>query len=224
MAQRVLVTGGCGFIGSATCRHLVGQAGLRILNFDKLTYASNPRSLDAIAQKAAYEFFRGDVADRMAVKAAFSQFQPDAVIHLAAESHVDRSIEDPAIFVQTNVLGTCVMLQSAAEYRDALAGDARDRFRFLHVSTDEVYGSLDATGRFSETSAYDPSSPYSASKAGADHLVMAWYRTYGLPVLLVGSPRRLSKAGSERRSHGTSIIAIGGNRCAARSMTANAWA
>lgn len=182
--MRILVTGGAGFIGSALCRYLVGDQGHEVLNVDKLTYAANLHSLEPIAGRPNYRFLKADICDRGAMDAAFDTFQPDAVIHLAAESHVDRSITGAGAFVQTNVVGTFTLLEAARGYWMGLADGARDRFRFLHVSTDEVYGSLGADGLFEEETAYDPSSPYSASKAASDHLVLAWHRTYGFPGLI----------------------------------------
>jgi dTDP-glucose 4,6-dehydratase len=181
---RVLVTGGAGFIGSAVCRHLVQNSGHEVLNLDKLTYAANLASLSPIEHDVRYRFSRTDITDRATVDAAFAGFQPDAVMHLAAESHVDRSITGSDLFIFTNVVGTHVMLEAALRHWRTLDGDARERFRFLHVSTDEVYGSLGAEGLFTETTAYDPRSPYSASKAASDHLASAWFHTYGLPVLI----------------------------------------
>jgi dTDP-glucose 4,6-dehydratase len=181
---RVLVTGGAGFIGSALCRYLVQEIGASVLNIDKLTYAGNTASLREIAQDPRYSFQQVDVCDRQALDAAFAAFLPDTVMHLAAESHVDRSIEGAAAFIETNLVGTFTMLEVARQYVETLPQPARAAFRFLHVSTDEVYGSLGPDGLFSETTAYDPSSPYSASKAGADHLASAWHRTYGLPVII----------------------------------------
>ena len=180
--MKIIITGGAGFIGSAVCRHLVGE-GASVLNLDKLTYSANPRTLDALSSLPNYHFKQSDICDRAAVDAAFAQFEPDAVLHLAAESHVDRSITGAATFIDTNIIGTYTLLESAYAYWRAGNG-AGDRFRFLHVSTDEVYGSLGPSGAFSETSPYDPSSPYSASKAAADHLATAWHRTYGFPVIV----------------------------------------
>jgi dTDP-glucose 4,6-dehydratase len=175
-----LVTGGAGFIGSHLVRHLVNQyPDTRIINLDALTYAGNLLSISDIEAKPNYDFVKGDICDESIVASAFRIFQPDAVIHLAAESHVDRSILDPMAFVRTNVLGTGVLLNAARQ-----AWNDRKDVRFYHVSTDEVYGSLGATGLFTETTPYDPRSPYSASKAASDHLVRAYYHTYGLPVVI----------------------------------------
>lgn len=182
--MRILVTGGAGFIGSALCRYLVGEKGISVLNLDKLTYAANLHSLDPIVDNADYSFLKADICDRDALDTALAAFQPDAIIHLAAESHVDRSITGAGEFIQTNVVGTFTLLEAARGYWMGLQGGRRDTFRFLHVSTDEVYGSLGAEGLFEEETAYDPSSPYSASKAASDHLVIAWYRTYGFPGLI----------------------------------------
>lgn len=180
---RVLVTGGAGFIGSATCRHLVA-AGDEVLNLDKLTYAGNLASLRAVEGAPRYRFAKVDICDRAAVEEAFASFQPDRVIHLAAESHVDRSIGAAGAFIDTNIVGTFVMLEAARQHWSCLPAGRQEAFRFLHVSTDEVYGSLGEDGLFTEETAYDPSSPYSASKAAADHLVAAWARTYGFPGLI----------------------------------------
>lgn len=182
--MRILVTGGAGFIGSAIVRFLMLQPGIRVLNIDKLTYASNLASLDAVATDPRYRFLKADICDADAMRAAFGDFEPDAVIHLAAETHVDRSITGSAAFIQTNICGTHSLLDAARHYRDRLPSDRREAFRFLHISTDEVYGSLGADGYFCEDTPYDPSSPYSASKAASDHLVMAWHRTYGLPAMI----------------------------------------
>jgi dTDP-glucose 4,6-dehydratase len=182
--MRVLVTGGAGFIGSAVCRHLVGEAGDIVLNLDKLTYSANLASLSDIEESERYGFRRVDITDPTAVGRAFSDFQPDGVIHLAAESHVDRSIDGPAIFVSTNIGGSHVMLQAALDYWRSLSPSRREAFRYLHVSTDEVFGSLGPTGLFDEKTPYDPRSPYAASKAASDHLAKAWGHTYGLPVLI----------------------------------------
>ncbi len=181
--MRVLVTGGCGFIGSNLVRLLV-QTGHEVLNLDKLTYAGNPDSLADLASPPAYQFWQADITDAEAVRAAMASFQPEWVMHLAAESHVDRSIDGPAEFIGTNVLGTFKLLQAARAYWEQGDATRRRTFRFLHVSTDEVYGSLGPVGSFSETTPYDPHSPYSASKAASDHLARAWHHTYGLPVLV----------------------------------------
>jgi dTDP-glucose 4,6-dehydratase len=182
--MRILVTGGAGFIGSAFCRHLAANEGWDILNVDKLTYAANQRSLDVIKALPNYRFVHADICDRDTLDRLFVDFAPQAVAHLAAESHVDRSITGSAEFIQTNVLGTHVLLEAARAYWSRLPPDLRGRFRFLHISTDEVYGSLGPTGYFTEQTSYDPRSPYSASKAASDHLVRAWHETYGLPTII----------------------------------------
>ncbi len=182
--SRILVTGGAGFIGSALCRYLVAECGITVLNLDKLTYAGNLASLRSIEHSPLYRFSLTDICDTAAVAALMADFRPDGVMHLAAESHVDRSISGAKAFIDTNITGTFSMLEAARGYWDSLAGARRAAFRFLHVSTDEVYGSLGDTGFFHETTPYAPSSPYSASKAAADHLAQAWHKTYGLPVLI----------------------------------------
>jgi len=183
--SRILVTGGAGFIGSNLVRLLVREKGAEVLNLDKLTYAGNPESLADLADDPNYGFVRMDLCDPAGLQALFERFRPDAVMHLAAESHVDRSIDGPGEFIQTNVVGTFHLLQAALGHWRGLKDEARDAFRFLHVSTDEVYGSLGpADPAFSETTSYDPHSPYSASKASSDHLARAWRDTYGLPVLV----------------------------------------
>jgi len=182
--MRILVTGGAGFIGSAVCRYLVADLGLDVLNLDKLTYAGNLESLAAVTDSKGYRFAQADICDRAAMDRLFAEFQPDGVMHLAAESHVDRSIDGSGAFIQTNVVGTYTLLEAARAYWSKLESGRRGGFRFLHVSTDEVYGSLGAEGLFHETTAYDPSSPYSASKAAADHIAGAWFHTYGLPVVI----------------------------------------
>jgi dTDP-glucose 4,6-dehydratase len=182
--MRVLVTGGAGFIGSAVCRHCVLDRRWHVLNLDKLTYAANLKSLTAVESEPNYRFVRGDICDRGLIDSLLSEFAPDALMHLAAESHVDRSISGSADFVRTNVTGTHTLLEAARAYWSGLKGDAKERFRFHHISTDEVYGSLGATEFFHETMPYDPRSPYSASKAASDHLVNAWHHTYGLPVVI----------------------------------------
>ena len=181
--MRVLVTGGAGFIGSAVCRHFVLAQGWDVLNLDKLTYAANLSSLDPVKDHPRYRFVRADICDDAALARVFADFKPDAVMHLAAESHVDRSITGPAAFIATNVLGTHILLDAARRYWSDLPHDRRAGFRFVHVSTDEVYGSLES-GAFTETTPYDPLSPYAASKAASDHLAGAWHATYGLPVIV----------------------------------------
>jgi len=180
---RVLVTGGAGFIGSALVRRLIADSDHQVLNYDKLTYAATLSSLDSVAQHPRYSFVKADICDAEAVAHAFQSFDPDVVVHLAAESHVDRSIDGPGEFIQTNVVGTYTLLQGALRHFRGLSTERQDRFRFHHVSTDEVFGSLGPEGYFTETTPYDPRSPYSASKASSDHLVQAWGHTYGLPVL-----------------------------------------
>ena len=182
--MRIFVTGGAGFIGSALVRHLIANSDHEVLNFDKLTYAGTLSTVEPVADSARYRFVQGDICDSVAVREAMVSFRPDIVTHLAAESHVDRSIDGPDAFIQTNMVGTFRMLTEARSYWQALEGDARAAFRFHHISTDEVYGSLGAEGLFTEETPYDPRSPYSASKAGSDHLVSAWGHTYGLPVLI----------------------------------------
>ncbi|MBS0478839.1 MAG: dTDP-glucose 4,6-dehydratase [Proteobacteria bacterium] len=185
MSSRIiLVTGGAGFIGSALVRRLVGQ-GRRVVNLDKLTYAAAPASLGAVVGKSNYRFVQGDIADRRLVAELLAAESVGTIIHLAAESHVDRSIDDPGAFVETNIVGTYELLQAARGYWETLSNNARSAFRFHHVSTDEVFGDLDFDARkFDEASPYRPSSPYSASKAASDHLVRAWRHTYGLPVVV----------------------------------------
>lgn len=182
--MRVIVTGGAGFIGSALVRHLVLDKGYDVLNVDALTYAGNLASLKLVEGRNNYQFRQADICDREAMQGAISSFRPDRIMHLAAESHVDRSITGAADFIQTNVIGTFTLLEAARQYWSGLGGADRDGFRFLHVSTDEVYGSLGDEGLFCEDTPYDPSSPYSASKASSDHLVKAWHRTYGMPVVV----------------------------------------
>jgi len=181
---RILVTGGAGFIGSALVRHLVRDTPHEVLNLDKLTYAGNLASLEPIANSPRYRFVQADICDAAAVSTAIAGFRPDVITHLAAESHVDRSIDGPADFIQTNVVGTFTMLSAALDYWRGLDEEARAGFRFHHISTDEVFGSLGDEGYFTEATPYDPHSPYSASKASSDHLVRAWHDTYGLPVLI----------------------------------------
>jgi len=182
--KTVLVTGGAGFIGSHLVRHLVGEKRYRVVNVDCLTYAADHRLLDPLAGTGRYLFEEADIRNLGWMKALFERHSPDLVMHLAAESHVDRSIENPLVFVETNVAGTANLLAAANAHCERLAPERRAAFRFLHVSTDEVFGSLGPAGFFSETTAYDPSSPYSASKASSDHMARAWQRTYGLPVIV----------------------------------------
>nr|WP_287077154.1 dTDP-glucose 4,6-dehydratase [Halomonas sp.] len=180
-----LITGGAGFIGSAVVRELIQNTTHRVINVDKLTYAGNLESLGSIEGHDRYTFVQADICDASAMQQLFTQHQPDVVMHLAAESHVDRSIDGPAEFIQTNVVGTAVLLEAARSYWNSLKGERRDAFRFHHISTDEVYGDLEGTeDLFTEHTPYAPSSPYSASKASSDHLVRAWQRTYGLPTLI----------------------------------------
>jgi dTDP-glucose 4,6-dehydratase len=182
--MRILVTGGAGFIGSAVTRRIIEKTPHHAFVLDKLTYAGNLASLAPIADDPRYAFRRGDICDPAEVKAALADFEPDVIMHLAAESHVDRSIDGPGAFIQTNVVGTYVLLQAALDYWRSLKQHRRDAFRFHHISTDEVFGSLGDTGLFTEETPYAPNSPYSASKAGSDHLVRAWRHTYGLPTLI----------------------------------------
>jgi len=184
MSKRFLITGGAGFIGSAVVRHLIGATAHRVCVVDKLTYAGTLASLVPVAENPRYSFVRADVADAAKMKEVLFSFRPDVVMHLAAESHVDRSIDGPADFIQTNIIGTYVLLETALTYWRGLPKTAQRDFRFHHISTDEVFGSLDAAGAFDETTAYAPRSPYSASKAASDHLVRSWHHTYGLPVLV----------------------------------------
>lgn len=185
MSLRILVTGGAGFIGSAVIRHLIEYTEHEVANLDKLTYAGNLESLAGVAHSPRYRFYQVDICDGGAVGAALAEFRPDAVMHLAAESHVDRSIDGPSDFIQTNIVGTYTLLEAVRRYWAELQGEAKNAFRFHHISTDEVYGDLEGTeDLFTETTSYAPSSPYSASKASSDHLVRAWQRTYGLPTLV----------------------------------------
>lgn len=182
---RVLVTGGAGFIGSAVVRHIIQNTADTVLNLDKLTYAGNTESLASISDNPRYRFERADICDRGALDRLLAEFQPQAIMHLAAESHVDRSIDGPAAFIETNIVGTYTLLEATRAYWDSLSAPEKAAFRFHHISTDEVYGDLDGPeDLFTETTPYAPSSPYSASKASSDHLVRAWRRTYGLPTLV----------------------------------------
>lgn len=182
--MKILVTGGAGFIGSNLVRMLIQETEHSVLNLDSLTYAGNLNSLSDLENHPRYQFSQTDICDAQALETVFTNYKPDWIMHLAAESHVDRSIDGPDAFIQTNVVGTLNMLQSARHHYESLEGEAKASFRFLHVSTDEVYGSLGEEGLFSETTPYDPHSPYSASKAASDHLARAWADTYGLPVLV----------------------------------------
>ncbi len=184
MFDCVLVTGGAGFIGSSVIRHLLSNTTSRVINVDKLTYAGNPETIRPFLDNDRYTFEQIDVCDVKAITAAMHKYKPDAVMHLAAESHVDRSIDGPADFIETNIVGTYAMLEAARDWWSTLNGARKDKFRFHHISTDEVFGSLGATGLFTETTAYAPNSPYSASKASSDHLVRAWHHTFGLPTVV----------------------------------------
>jgi len=183
--MKILITGGAGFIGSAVIRHLINDLGHEVVNMDNLTYAGNLESLFDVVDSHNYTFEKVDICDSINVKRVFNEYQPDKVMHLAAESHVDRSIDGPVEFIQTNIVGTYVMLDGAKEYWSQLLGERKNHFCFHHISTDEVYGDLEGTDElFTENTPYAPSSPYSASKASSDHLVRAWNRTYGFPILI----------------------------------------
>jgi dTDP-glucose 4,6-dehydratase len=215
--QKLLVTGGAGFIGSAVVRRAVAL-GYQVLNLDKLTYAASLDAVRAAADSPAYQFVEADVADAEAVRAALESFQPDAILHLAAESHVDRSIDGPAVFIETNVMGTFVMLEETRRYWRELPADRAQTFRFVQVSTDEVFGSLGSEGAFTAQSPYAPNSPYSASKAAGDHLARAWFKTYDLPVVVTNCsnnygpfqfPEKLIPLVIERAISGQSIPVYG---------------
>lgn len=183
--MKILITGGAGFIGSAVIRHVINNTDDSVVNVDKLTYAGNLESLLTVAQSERYHFEKIDICDRAALDRVFKKYQPDAVMHLAAESHVDRSIDGPAAFIETNIVGTYTLLEATRQYWNELDQSTKERFRFHHISTDEVYGDLEGTTElFTEMTSYKPSSPYSASKASSDHLVRAWLRTYGLPTIV----------------------------------------
>lgn len=183
--MKYLITGGAGFIGSAVIRHIIHNTDHTVLNVDKLTYAGNLESLISVSDNSRYQFSQTDICDRAALDQVFNEFKPDAVMHLAAESHVDRSITGPYAFIETNIIGTYHLLEAARQYWNSLEADTKYNFRFHHISTDEVYGDLEGTtDLFTETTSYSPSSPYSASKASSDHLVRAWNRTYGLPTIV----------------------------------------
>lgn len=183
--KNILVTGGAGFIGSAVIRYLINETNNNVLNIDKLTYAGNLESLETVSNNPRYQFLHADICDKVAMTKAFDDFEPDIVMHLAAESHVDRSIDGPMDFIQTNIIGTYNLLEVARNYWQNLTEDKKSRFKFHHISTDEVYGDLEGTDDlFTEATPYSPSSPYSASKASSDHLVRAWHRTYGLPIVI----------------------------------------
>lgn len=183
--MKILVTGGAGFIGSAVIRHIINNTQDEVVNVDKLTYAGNLESLVEVENSQRYQFEQVDICDRVELDRIFNQYRPDAVMHLAAESHVDRSIDGPAAFIETNIIGTYTILESARQYWNQLDETRKSSFRFHHISTDEVYGDLESTDDlFTETTSYEPSSPYSASKASSDHLVRAWLRTYGLPSIV----------------------------------------
>lgn len=182
--MKLIVTGGLGFIGSEVVRCFAAHAEHTVLNIDKCTYAGNPASVSDVSGNDNYTHLQADICDAGAMAQAFADFRPDAVLHLAAESHVDRSIDGPGEFIQTNLVGTFTLLQAARNYWQTLGAEASQNFRFVHVSTDEVFGSLGETGAFTETTPYQPSSPYSSSKAGSDHLARAWHHTYGMPVIV----------------------------------------
>ena len=218
--MKILITGGAGFIGSAVVRKAVAD-GHEVVNLDVLTYSANLENVTSVAQSQLYAFEQADICDAAAVQAIFARHSPDAVMHLAAESHNDRAIEGPLDFVRTNVIGTAILLEAARAYWTALPAERQAQFRFHHVSTDEVFGALGDEGDFTEDTPYDPNSPYSASKAGADHLVRAWGRTYGLPVVLTNCannygpfqfPEKLIPTVITRALEGKSIPVYGDGR------------
>ena len=218
--MKILITGGAGFIGSAVVRRAIAD-GHQVVNLDALTYSANLENVASVADHPDYAFEHADICDEAAVRAIFARHKPDAVMHLAAESHNDRAIEGPLDFVRTNVLGTAILLEAARAHWTNLAADRKDQFRFHHVSTDEVFGALGEDGDFTESTPYDPNSPYSASKAGADHLVRAWGRTYGLPVVLTNCsnnygpfqfPEKLIPTVITRALEGKSIPVYGDGR------------
>lgn len=189
--MKILITGGAGFIGSALVRKIIRETDFDVVNIDKLTYAAVPGALESVTSNpqfnSRYRHVRADIADRDAVDKTFREFRPDAIVHLAAETHVDRSIDEPAAFIKTNIVGTYTLLEAASDYWSGLDDKAREKFRFVNVSTDEVFGSLGVQGRFDHNSPYRPNSPYAASKASADHLARAWLQTYGLPIVVTNS-------------------------------------
>lgn len=218
--MKILITGGAGFIGSAVVRRAIAD-GHRVVNLDKLTYSANLENVASVAKSPNYAFEQADICDDAAVRAIFARHRPDAVMHLAAESHNDRAIEGPLDFVRTNVMGTAVLLEAARAHWNGLADDAKAGFRFHHVSTDEVFGALGEDGEFTESTPYDPNSPYSSSKAGADHLARAWGRTYGMPVVLTNCsnnygpfqfPEKLIPTVITRALEGKSIPVYGDGR------------
>ncbi len=218
--MKILITGGAGFIGSAVVRRAIAD-GHQVVNLDKLTYSANLENVASVAANPAYAFEKADICDEAAVRAIFARHKPDAVMHLAAESHNDRAIEGPLDFVRTNVMGTAVLLEAARAHWNALPDDRKGSFRFHHVSTDEVFGALGEDGEFTETTPYDPNSPYSSSKAGADHLARAWGRTYGMPVVLTNCsnnygpfqfPEKLIPTVITRALEGKSIPVYGDGR------------
>jgi dTDP-glucose 4,6-dehydratase len=185
--MKFFITGGAGFVGSSLVRFLINETDHEVINFDKLTYAGNLDKVKEISDNPRYQFIKGDISDRELISKIFAELRPDKIIHMAAESHVDRSITGPAEFIKTNIIGTYILLEESLKYFQGLNIDEKNKFIFHHVSTDEVYGDLDEFGKFSENSSYNPSSPYSASKASADHLVRAWGRTYNLPFIITNS-------------------------------------